>query len=125
MRDPSGLKAAEVTTSVVAAEYGDRRAGRGVPDARGASKDAVTMRDPSGLKAAEVTSVSWPLKVAIASPVSASQRRAVLSEDAVTMRDPSGLKAAELTTLLVAAQNRDASRGRGVPEARGAVVRTQ
>ena len=54
MRDRSGLKAAERTGLPVAAEDGDRLAGRGVPDPR-VCIDAVTMRDPSGLKAAERT----------------------------------------------------------------------
>ena len=44
----------------MSAQDRDLLAGRGVPDARGLSHDAVTMREPSGLKAAEVT----PLLVA-------------------------------------------------------------
>ena len=66
---------------------------------------------------------SWPLRTAIAMPVAASQTRAVLSKDAVTMRDPSGLNAADLTQLLVAAEDGDRLAGRGVPDARGLVVR--
>ncbi len=87
------------------------------------SSDAVTMRDPSGLNAAEFTIASWPRRTAIALPVAASQMRAVLSSDAVTMREPSGLNAAEQTQPLVVAQNGDLLGGRGVPDARGLVVR--
>ena len=82
----------------MAAQDRDLLGGRGVPDAGGLVRDAVTMRDPSGLKAAEFTSSSWPRRTAISLAVAASQMRAVLSCDAVTMRDPSGLKAAEFTS---------------------------
>ena len=75
MRDPSGLKAADYTPALVAAQDRDLLAGRGVPDAGGLSSvmDAVTMRDPSGLKAADDTACSWPRSTAISLPVAASQ----------------------------------------------------
>ena len=57
MRDPSGLKAAEDTGALMAAQDRDLLAGRGVPDAGGLVADAVTMRDPSGLKAAHLHSI--------------------------------------------------------------------
>ena len=91
----------------MAAQDRDLLGGRGVPDAGGVVRDAVTMRDPSGLKAAEYTVSSWPRRTAISLPVAASQMRAVLSADAVTMRDPSGLKAADCTLVVMAAQDRD------------------
>ena len=79
MRDPSGLKAADVDRILMAAEVAIALPVAASQTRAVLSYDAVTMRDPSGLKAAEVTSSSWPLKVAIALPVAASQTRAVLS----------------------------------------------
>ena len=85
MRDPSGLKAAEITWA-----SWPRRTAISLPLASQMravwSDDAVTMRDPSGLKAAEPTKPSCPRRTAISFAVAASQMRAVLSYDAVTMR---------------------------------------
>ena len=65
MRDPSGLKAAEVSQSL-----SPRRTAISLALAASQmravwSKAAVTMRDPSGLNAAEFTSLSWPRRTAI------------------------------------------------------------
>ena len=123
MRVPSGLKAAELTDSVVAAQGRDRLAGRGVPDARGVVPRRRDDARPVGAEGGGTTGPWWPLRTAIALPVAASQTRAVLSSDAVTMRDPSGLKAAEFDRALVAAENSDRRAGRGVPDACGLVRR--
>jgi hypothetical protein len=68
MRDPSGLKAAEVTppswprrTAISLALAASQM--RAV-----LSYDAVTMRDPSWLKAADNTVSSWPRRTAISKP---------------------------------------------------------
>ena len=63
MRDPSGLKAAEVTIPHGRGGREIALAGRGVPDLRGLV-ESREMRDPSGLKAADlqvpsVAGVDW------------------------------------------------------------------
>jgi hypothetical protein len=68
MREPSGLKAADVTP------FSWRRTAISLALAASQMRavlscDAVTMRDPSGLNAAEVTQSSWPRKTAICLPV--------------------------------------------------------
>jgi hypothetical protein len=76
MRDPSGLKAAElikpsspcITPTSVAVATSQIRAVL--------SPDTVTTRDPSGLKAAEKTGAG-PRNMAIATPVCEFQIRAV------------------------------------------------
>src|SRR6266436_5872463 len=95
MRDPSGLKAAELT------ELPCRRTAisfaLAASQMRAVTPDAVTIRDPLGLKAAERTE-SPCRRTAISFALAASQMRAVLSFEAVTICDPSGLKAAEVTS---------------------------
>ena len=54
-------------------------------------------REPSGLKAALFIQNLCPASVATATPVSASQARAVVSRDAGTTREPSGLNEAPFT----------------------------
>src|ERR1700730_15537352 len=97
MRDPSGLNAAETTTSSWPRRTAISLALAASQMRAVLSTDAVTMRDPSGLKAAENTMPRWPRRTAVSLALAASQMRAVLSADAVTMRDPSRLKAAEYT----------------------------
>src|SRR6516165_10031421 len=94
MREPSGLKAAEVTRSSWPRTTAISLALAASQMRAVVSPDAVTMREPSGLKAADCTKASWPRRTAISLALAASQMRAVLSYDAVTMREPSGLKAA-------------------------------
>src|ERR1700730_7293588 len=98
MRDPSGLNAAEYTSSSWPRRTAISLALAASQMRAVLSIDAVTMRDPSVRKAADFTSSSWPRRTAISLALAASQMRAVLSRDAVTMRDPSGLNAAECTT---------------------------
>ena len=79
MRDPSGLKTAEITPSSC-----PTKTAISVPVAASQSRavlssDAVTMRDPSGLKTADYTRPSCPRSTAISLPIAASQIRAVLS----------------------------------------------
>ncbi len=123
MREPSGLKAAEITPLSWPLRIAIAFPVAASQTRAVLSEDAVTMRDPSGLKAAETTALLVAAEDAIALPVAASQTRAVLSSDAVTMRDPSGLKAAEQHPALMAAEDGDRLAGRGVPDARGLVIR--
>ena len=61
MRDPSGLKAAEIHAALMAAQDRDLLAACAASQMRAVlSHDAVTMREPSGLKAAEFTPVRMP-----------------------------------------------------------------
>ena len=60
MRDPSGLKAAELTASSWPRRTAISLAVAASQMRAVLSSDAVTMRDPSGLKAAEFTRSSWP-----------------------------------------------------------------
>src|SRR5215510_12527671 len=102
MRDPSGLKAAEVTSTSWPRKTAISLALAASQMRAVFSLDAVTMRDPSGLKAAEDTPLVCCRTAISLLPLAAAQAqmRAVLSYDAVTMRDPSGLKAAEYTVSL-------------------------
>ena len=79
MRDPSGLKAAEVTQFKWPRRTAISLAVAASQTRAVLSNDAVTMCDPSGLKAAEVTRLSWPRRTAISLALAASQTRAVLS----------------------------------------------
>ena len=74
MRDPSGLKAAEMielpwplrTAIALPVAASQTRAVM--------SDDVVTMRDPSGLKAAELTDPAWPLRTAMMATTKAGGR---------------------------------------------------
>src|SRR5262249_26130581 len=59
MRDPSGLKAADVTNSSWRRRAGVALAVAAFQMRAVLSSDAVTMRDPAGLKAADVKNSSW------------------------------------------------------------------
>ena len=96
MRDPSGLKAADITSSSC-----PRRTASSVPLVtsqmravlRSGYDPAVTMRDASGLKAAELSETHCDGRTASSLPFAASHSLVTdLATNDVTMRDPSGLK---------------------------------
>ena len=75
------------------------------------------MRVPSGETVAFQTSPPWPLRTAIALPVTASQTRAVLSAEAVTTRAPSGARRRQPLDdpAVMAAEDRDRLARRRIP----------
>ena len=81
MRDPSGLKAADMTQVLVAAQDGDLLAGRGVPDARGLVRRRRDDARPVGAEGGgRDTALVAAEDARSRLPVAASQTRAVLSQ---------------------------------------------
>ena len=94
MREPSGLKAAELVAAVCPRRRCDLLTRRGFEDARGPvgqPPDDVTMRAPSGLKAAEVNrALGTSYDRDLAGRFSIPDVRAPVMR-AVTISAPSGL----------------------------------
>src|SRR5262249_28411783 len=96
MRDPSRLKAAEVTEPAWPRRTAISLALAASQMRAVLSADAVTMRDPSPLKAADSTVPSWPprakrqfaCKTAAASAVVAGEALALSAGNARSMRVP-------------------------------------